>query len=203
LFYIHCRTDADYVTKIMSTHGTLDEMEGHSTWRCVDGEWKSVRYAEPFRRHNKGKHWVDNVNNCCHDPVGLETMWKTKWWPNRQFTFLTSIAEVNARQARARARDDKPDPTLIFQRKLAMQMMTHKIQDNGVIAASPLRRPSRRGRVPSHVLTKRKQNEGKWNPKSMKIQSSVHAPIAVKLPCDPGRDLCGVCFGKHLQDHEG
>jgi hypothetical protein len=28
------------------------------------------------------------------------------------------------KQARARARDDKPDPTLIFRRKLAMEMMT-------------------------------------------------------------------------------
>jgi hypothetical protein len=31
LFYIHCYKDADYVTKMMSTHGTLDEVEGHST----------------------------------------------------------------------------------------------------------------------------------------------------------------------------
>ena len=38
LFYIHCCRDANYVTKIMLTHGTLDEVEGHSTWRCVDRE---------------------------------------------------------------------------------------------------------------------------------------------------------------------
>ncbi len=114
LFYFLCCRDADYITKIMSTHGTLDEVEGHSTWRCVNGEWRSFRYAEPFSRHNKGKHWVDDVNNRRHDPVGLETTWKTKWWPYRQFTFLLSIAEVNAGQARARARDVKPDPTLTF-----------------------------------------------------------------------------------------
>jgi hypothetical protein len=80
----------------------------------VNGEWKSFRYAEPFSRHNKGKHWVDNVNNRRHDPIGLENTWKTKWWPNRQFTFLLSVAEVNAGQSRPRARDEKPDPTLIF-----------------------------------------------------------------------------------------
>ena len=61
-----------------------------------------------------GTTWVNNVNKHRHDPVGLETTWKTKWWPNRQFTFLLSISEVNAGQARARARDNKPDPTLIF-----------------------------------------------------------------------------------------
>ncbi len=71
-FYIHCCKDADYVTKIMSTHRTLDEVEGHSTWWCVDGEWKSFRYTEPFSRHNKVKHWVDDINNRCHDPIGLE-----------------------------------------------------------------------------------------------------------------------------------
>ena len=133
MFYIHCCRDADYVTKIMSTHGTLDEVEGHSTWRCVDGEWKSFRYAEPFSRHNKGKHWVDDVNNHCHDLIGLETTWKTKLWPNPQFTFLLSITEVNTGQARARARDEILDPTLIFRRKSAMQMRTNKIQDNGLL----------------------------------------------------------------------
>jgi hypothetical protein len=98
-FYIHCCRDADYITKIMLTNGTLDEVEGHSTWQCID---------------NKGKHWVDDVNNRCHDPIGLETTWKTKWWPNRQITFLMLIAEVNAGQAHACARDKKPDPTLSF-----------------------------------------------------------------------------------------
>ena len=196
----------------MSTHGTLDEVEGHSTWRCVNGEWKSFRYAEPFSRHNKGKHWVDNVNNRRHDPIGLEYTWKTKWWPNRQFTFLLSVAEVNAGQSWARARDEKPDPTLIFRRKLAIQMMTNNIQANGVVLASPPRRPSRRST--EHVLTKRKKNEGKWNPYTRRFRTckSLYIPRPRSVcrqktrsycPCSPGTDLCGVCFGKHLQEHGG
>ncbi len=211
-FYINCCRDADYITKIMSTHGTLDEVEGHSTWRCIDGEWKLFRYAEPFSRHNKEKHWVNNMNNLRHDPIGLENTWKTKWWPNCQFTFLMSIAEVNAGQARARARDEKPDPTLTFRRKLAMQMMTNKIQDDGVIAASPPRRPSRR--APSHVLMKSMKKQGKWNSYTRQFNKTktlyvVHPCSDCSkttwsyCPCDPGRDLCGVCFGKHLQDHAG
>ena len=47
-FYIHCCRDADYITKIMSTHRTLDKVEGHLIWWCIDGEWKSFRYAEHF-----------------------------------------------------------------------------------------------------------------------------------------------------------
>jgi hypothetical protein len=87
------------------------------------------------------------------------------------------------KQARARARDDKPDQTLIFRQKLAMEMMTNKIKDNGVVAASPLRRPSRR--VPSHVLTKRKQNEGKWNPNARKFNYTK--TMYVIRPCS---DCC-------------
>ena len=73
-FYIHCCRDADHITKIMSTHGTLNEVEGHWTWRYIDGEWKSFQYVKPFSQHNKEKHWVNDVNNHHHDPIGLETM---------------------------------------------------------------------------------------------------------------------------------
>ena len=55
-FLIHCTKDRDYVTKIMLTHGLLDEIQDHSTWRLVDGTWKTFKYSEPFSRHNRGKH---------------------------------------------------------------------------------------------------------------------------------------------------
>ncbi len=38
-FYVHCARDSNYVTKIMSTHGLLEEIQDHPTWRLVDGEW--------------------------------------------------------------------------------------------------------------------------------------------------------------------
>jgi hypothetical protein len=94
-FLVHCTKDRDYVTKIMSTHGVLDKIQDNATWRLMDGVWRTFKYAEPFSRHNSAKHWVDDVNNRCHDP-SLEDVWATKWWPNRQFTFLLSVAEVNA-----------------------------------------------------------------------------------------------------------
>ncbi len=90
--------------------------------------------------------------------------------------------------------------------------MTNKIQDNEVIAASPPCCPSRG--VPVHVLTKRKKNERKWNLNAQKF-NKTKTTYVVRLcsncskttwsywPCDSGQDLCGVCFGKHLQDHEG
>jgi hypothetical protein len=88
-FLVHCCRDSKYVLKIMSTHGMLDEIQDHKTWRKMeDGRWRSFNYTEPFSRYSKAKHWVDDHNNRRHDPIGLEEVWGTKWWPMRQFTFL-------------------------------------------------------------------------------------------------------------------
>ncbi len=54
----------DYITKIMSKQGVLEEIQDHPMWRFVDGELKTFKYIEPFSRHNRVKHWVDDVNNC-------------------------------------------------------------------------------------------------------------------------------------------
>ena len=62
-FFVYCTQYADYITKIMSMHGVLEEIQDHPTWRFVDREWKTFKYAKPFSRHNCAKHWVDNVNN--------------------------------------------------------------------------------------------------------------------------------------------
>jgi hypothetical protein len=62
-FYVHCTRDHDYMTKMMSTYGILDEIQDHSTWRVVNSERKTFKYAEPFSRHNRAKHWVNDVNN--------------------------------------------------------------------------------------------------------------------------------------------
>jgi hypothetical protein len=105
-FLVHCTKDRDYVTKIMSPHGVLDEIQDNATWRLMDGVWRTFKYAEPFSRHNCAKHWVDDVNNHCHDPSLEDAVWATKWWPNRQFTFLLSVTEVNAVQTRARAKKE-------------------------------------------------------------------------------------------------
>ncbi len=94
-FFVHCQKDTDYVTKIMSTHGLVVQ-EDHTTFCCINGEWKRFKYVEPMSQHNKRKHCVDDVNNRHHDQIGLEDVWATKWWPTRQFMFICSVAEVNA-----------------------------------------------------------------------------------------------------------
>jgi hypothetical protein len=98
-------------------HGVLDEIQDHATWRLMDGVWRTFKCANPFSWHNRAKHWVDDVNNRRHDPTGLEDVWAMKWWPNRQFTFLLSVAEVNAVQNRAHAKKETAMLTLEFCKK--------------------------------------------------------------------------------------
>ena len=173
---------------------------------------KSFNYTEPLSRHNRSKHWVDDVNNCRHDPIALEDGWATKWWPNRQFTFILSVAEANAVQARARGKKESAMPTLEFRRQLAMKMMTNTLGNTGAAAASPRR--TRASLSNDHVLSKRAKKEGKWNPYTRKFNEVTTLYVARPCSCcrtntrdycscDPGRDLCQVCFGKHLQEHGG
>jgi len=118
-FLIHCQKEENYVTKIMSCHGVLTPVDDHNTFRDTtnaDGSRSRIqfKYPGPISRHNRAKHWVDDSNNRRHDPIALSDVWRTKWWPNRQFTFLLEVAEANAANARARARKEKAEPQLEF-----------------------------------------------------------------------------------------
>ena len=119
-------------------------------------------YAEPFLRYSKAKHWVDDVNQRRHAPISLESAWGTKWWANRQFTFLLSVAEVNATMARARARKEPTDSVLGFRKHLAKLMLENKLNEHGV-APNSLICPRRVSNTP-HVLCKREKFQGKYDP---------------------------------------
>ena len=172
-------------------------------------KWKTFKYAEPLSRLNRAKHWVDDVNNRRHAPIGLEEMWRTKWWPNRQFTFLLSVAKVNSVQARARGRNEVAEGTLTFWRQLAMQMLKNKI---GVVAAPSPRRVWTRTST-DHVHRKQKKNEGTWNYTTRRFTRRkteyIHHPCSEcgkttrnYCQCDPGRALCAMCFGVHSRERD-
>jgi len=181
----------------MSTHGVLDENQDHATWREVNGQWKTFKYAELFSMHNRGKHWVDDAN---------KRAWKTKWWANRQFTFLLSVAEVNAGMARARAMKLPAKPVLDFWRNLAKMMLENRLKEYGVAPNSPIC-PRRVSNTP-YVIKKRARNEGRYDPehRQFKRVNTVYLarPCTVcrkdtwnYCSCDPSIDLCSACFGAH------
>ncbi|KAL7487658.1 hypothetical protein ACHAW6_013229 [Cyclotella cf. meneghiniana] len=80
-----CHMDDRYVCKIMSIYELMVPVDDHVTYRYVNGEWKSFKYCELMSGHNHSKHWVDGINNYRHDPIGVEDVWLTKWWPHSEF----------------------------------------------------------------------------------------------------------------------
>ena len=118
-------------------------------------------------------------NNRHHDPIGLEEVWGTKWWAMRQFTFLCSVAKVNAVQSRAQAKNETTMPQLDFCQKLAQQMIENTI-DAPVIPELP---PMRiwRASIVAHDLRKRMRGEGMWN--YMYCQFNVVTSEYVRLRC--------------------
>ena len=72
----------------------------------------TFKYTKYLSRHNHSKRWADDVNNRRHDPIGLEQVWHTKWWPTRKFTLICSVAEANTVYSRDRGRKAIPEPQL-------------------------------------------------------------------------------------------
>jgi hypothetical protein len=208
-FLIHCCRDSKYVSKIMSTHGMLEMVQDHPTWRKIDGSWKSFKYTEPFSRYARAKHWVDDVNNLRHDPIGLEEVWGTKWWAMRQFTFLCSVAEVNAVQSRARGKNKVAEPKLHFRQELARQMIEKTLDDPPTPEVAPVRRQPRKNA--DHALKKRAAFEGEWDLDCRKFKKVTADYVRLKCRecgkgcrtyclCYPGRPLCVGCFALHANE---
>ncbi len=110
----------------MSCHWVLTRVEDHVTFCDVanaDGSrlWIHFKYPEPTSCHNQANHWFDDSNNQQHDPIALSDVWRTKWWPNCQFTFLLEVAKANAENARACAKLVKAEPQLEFCRALTQE----------------------------------------------------------------------------------
>ena len=105
------------------------------------------------------------MNNRRHDPIGLEQVWHTKWWPTRKFTFICSIAEVNAVYSRAHGGKAIPEPQLEFRRKLALGILENSLYDEGVSINYPIRRKksSRGPGSPGRELVGRPSHTGMWN----------------------------------------
>ena len=92
----------------------------------------TFKYAECISRHNHSKHWVYDVNNRRHDPIGVDQVWHTKWWSTQKFTFICSVAEANAIYSRSQGKKAIPEPQLGFCRKLALEMLENNLDDEGV-----------------------------------------------------------------------
>ena len=150
------------------------------------------------------------MNNRRHAPIGLEDVWATKWWPHRQFTFICSMAEVNANNSIARARDSPADHEVVFRKKLAEEMMYNKLTESGGVRSSPVR-AKRRGResiTATHQLetwplfaASYDRSKKKWGKSKQKYckQKRTYCKNNVRTycTCDIGLPMCTKCHSDH------
>ena len=210
--FIHCIKEEKFVTKFMSTFGTLDEVPSHATSRTTrTGAQVHFKYPEPVSWHNKAKHWVDDHNQRRHSPIDLAESWKTQWWPHWQFSFFLSISEVNAANSRGRARGVIAEPVLIFQKKLAVALLENQLNNDGRIDDAVYRLLRLRSSISAdHRLETRPNHTGKWEgfrwsktkEKYQKLQcrSSVTCIKRVRTYCTCRKSvpMCQDCHLHHV-----
>eukprot|EP00956_Cyclotella_meneghiniana_P024387 scaffold48896_cov69-Cyclotella_meneghiniana.AAC.2 len=212
-FKVHCHKEDGYVQKIMSTHGLMVETS-REAWRMdKDRQWGKFQLTEPIANHNQSKHWVDDVNNRRHAPIGLEDIWATKWWPHRQFTFICSVAEVNANNSIARANNAPAMHQVAFRKALAEEMINNKITDSGGVRSSPIRarKRSRESIDEGHELQTKPHHAASYDRTKKQWRKSKQRYLKQKCgtckrevrtycTCDKSVPMCNTCYAKHLVD---
>ena len=128
-------------------------------------------------------------------------MIQRRQWYNNDDTVTTAIQ-------RWRWYDDDDRTTMTIGRQRYDDK--DKLGHTEVAAASPRRTWSSLSN--DHVLSKSAKEEGKWNYSTRKFNQVMTLYVArpcsvcrvitrVYCSCDPGRDLCSVCYGLHVQEH--
>jgi hypothetical protein len=208
--FIHCMKEEKYVTKFMSTFGTLDENPNHKTKRTTAAGTVEFCYPEPVSLHNRAKHWVDDHNQRRHAPIDIADIWKTQWWPHRQFAFFLGISEANAANSRGRAKGVAAEPQLKFRKALSLLMLENTLDDDGKIVRTVDRcLRVRGGGVAEHELKTRPINTGRWlghywkktEQKYQKLKCfngcDPQARVRTYCACNKGLPMCSPCHVVH------
>lgn len=156
--------------------------------------------------HFKYHHQIDNHNNCRHSPISLEEIWGTKHWPDRIFSFVLAVSEVNARKAVEYFQNDgKSISQLEFHRKLAMELLNNTMDgiSNEIVCPSGRRK---RSRMDIHELLKIPVSRGKWNGmvwpqvKTDYLQQSFMCGKHVRTycRCNKSVNLCVDFYADHI-----
>ena len=119
--------------KVMSTYGDLNIPANSDNTRRFykNNEGNLVerffRYTTIFYNHFRFRHLIDDHNNLRHQSPSLEETWVTHRWPNRVFSFILAVAEVNAFVAFRffvwQPRGKKELTLTQFRRKLALELI--------------------------------------------------------------------------------
>jgi hypothetical protein len=153
-FNLFCMKEPDYVMSLMSSYGTLEPVEGARTSRNYKNERgesvrKNFNYTEIIYNHYKFRHAVDDHNSERHQPISLEVIWATHWWPNRVMAFFIAVTEVNVKLASEYFCGHPTLSMLPFRRLLAKSLIFNEEITNS-ISRTP--RMLTRTRVIDHKL---------------------------------------------------
>ncbi len=140
----------------------------------------------------------------------MENVWATKWWPHRQFTFICSVAAVNANNSLARAKNANAEHQITFRKLLAKEMMYNHITESGGVMNSPIRakKRSRQSIEDEHQLVKKPLYTGRYDDSAKVWKKSTQAYLKHKCRtcsknirtyciCNKSRPMCSICFAKH------
>ena len=103
--------EPDYVTKIMASWMTLDELEDEKTRRKfidINGkkETKKFMYREPFDPHFRYRHQLYDHKTWIYATIYLYITWVTKFWPDQNFYWYHDVSEVNTDLASGNFQND-------------------------------------------------------------------------------------------------
>eukprot|EP00957_Ditylum_brightwellii_P183035 13941763-Ditylum_brightwellii.AAC.1 len=99
-WHIFCMKEPYHIRQIISTFGTIEEVEGANTKRQYtkeEGKAETIkfRHREPFANHFKYKDVVMDHTKLRLSPIEIEKTWKTNYWPDRNFAWFLAITEAN------------------------------------------------------------------------------------------------------------
>jgi hypothetical protein len=212
-WHIFCMKEPDYVMKVMSTHGTLEDLPDKKTRRTFKNAsnqsvTKIFPYKEPFGLHYKFRHQVDDHNNRRHQPISIERSWATKYWPDRNFAHYIALSEVNTNLAWAYFRGEDKEHQLRFRKQLAKEMLVNSLIDTSSVAKGK----AKRKRKVEHTLVTAplftgswNSSEKRWNKVAAKYQQHTCSATRCKRQirtycnCDKSTFFCTDHFVEHVK----
>ena len=217
-FYIFNMKEPAFNMKIMSTYGDKVVPENQeNTRRFFKDETgitvkREFKYTTVFYNHFKYRHSIDDHNNLRHSVPSLEETWITHRWPNRVFSFLLAISEINTYLALKYfvwKKKGENIPTIHqFRRKLALSLIYNPWLD--AEEEKGIRR--KRKKCCDHVICTapahaKKITLGKWDTSAKeKYQRYTCQSYGCKkrtrtyCSCGVGDWMCSSCFVRHSVD---
>ena len=211
-FHVYAMKEPDYVMSLMLSYGTNDRLNGKETqqdWK--DGATnmsKRLKYPEVVHNHFQYCHAVDDHNAKWHSLISIEVVWATKQWPNRVFSFLLLITEVNCFLAESYFTGRKSDSMLDFRKRLSFKLIENAYmkEEDRVEHHRSARIRERIGHGLVSLPAWKKFSGGHLITSVSKYPQKKCSRCCCKVQtycvCSPGVPLCSHCLASHIKDCE-